>query len=140
MQILPEAMQRRLEMLFCERCQGVTLDESERAFQWRISEKDLQATKTLFLEKKFINSEWHLVNWNKRQFLSDHNTERVRRHRSPGVKLGSTVTETDTKQPAAVTVTTPDTDTDTEAETETEVSNTNVFSPRPAAVLLVPMK
>lgn len=82
-QILSENMQRRLIMLFCLRCSDVlvTLHVTELAFALRISEQELQETKMLFIEKGFIDEEWNLLNWNKRQFVSDSSAERTRRYR-----------------------------------------------------------
>jgi len=86
-QMMPEAMQRRLVMLFCLQCSnGIeTFHETERetsiAFALRISEDELAETKALFLRKGFINEDWTLRNWSKRQYASDSSTARVRRHR-----------------------------------------------------------
>jgi hypothetical protein len=115
-QMLPEAMQRRLVMLFCERCKGETLHETERAFHWRVTETELAETKALFMQKEFIDESWNLLNWNKRQFLSDSSTDRVRRHRSH-LKQDETLQKQDEpkkKRPVPVTVTAPDTEADTE--------------------------
>lgn len=38
-------------------------------------------TKELFMRQGFIDANWGLLNWNRRQFLSDSSTDRVRRHR-----------------------------------------------------------
>lgn len=86
-QMMPEAMQRRLVMLFCLQCSnGIeTFHETERetsiAFALRISDEELAETKALFLRKGFINEDWTLCNWSKRQYASDSSTARVRRHR-----------------------------------------------------------
>ncbi|HEU4770639.1 MAG TPA: conserved phage C-terminal domain-containing protein [Candidatus Udaeobacter sp.] len=86
-QMMDEAMQRRLIMLFCLQCSnGIeTFHETERetsiAFALRISEQELAETKALFLRKQFINSDWTLRNWSKRQYVSDSSTARVRKHR-----------------------------------------------------------
>ncbi len=104
-QIMSEALQRRLVMLFCSRCKEETLHETERAFHWRISETELASTKAIFIEKGFIDEEWNLLNWNRRQFLSDSSTERVRRYRQ-GKKQYETLHET----VKPVTVTAPDTE------------------------------
>jgi hypothetical protein len=82
-QRMSECMQRRLMMLFCARCDETigTLRETDLAFHWRISEEEIAATKVLFIEKGFIDAGWRLLNWNKRQFISDVSTERVRKHR-----------------------------------------------------------
>jgi hypothetical protein len=80
-QIMPEDMQRRLVMLFCRRCKDVTFHETHIAFHWRVSLEELAKTKALFLEMGFIDEDWNLLNWNKRQFVSDSSTDRVRKHR-----------------------------------------------------------
>jgi hypothetical protein len=113
-QMMSEPMQRRLVMLFCLQCKGETLHETELAFHWRISEEELAKTKALFTSKGFIDENWNLANWNRRQFLSDSSTDRVRRFRS-GKKQDETLHETpvtvDETKPV-VTVTPPDTDTE----------------------------
>jgi hypothetical protein len=82
-QMLPEAMQRRYVMLMCLRCSETleTLHETEIAFQLRLSEAELIETKQLFVSKNFIDKQWNLLNWDKRQFVSDSSTMRVRKHR-----------------------------------------------------------
>jgi hypothetical protein len=110
-QSMSEAMQRRLAMLFCSRCRGETLQEQERAFHWRIDEAELAETKSVFMQKGFIDEKWNLINWNKRQFLSDSSTDRVRRHRQ-ALKRKETLHETLHE----TSVTAPDTDTDTDTE------------------------
>lgn len=116
-QMMPEAMQRRLVMLFCSKCKGETLHETELAFHWRISETELVETKSLFLQKEFIDEDWNLLNWNKRQFLSDSSTDRVRKHRQ-AKKQDETLQETtvtEVEQGEVVTVTPPEQNrTDTE--------------------------
>jgi hypothetical protein len=80
-QMMTEAMQRRLVMLMCFRCKDATLHETQLAFYLRISTADLVDTKRVFLQNGFIDEDWELVNWNRRQFISDNSSERVRRHR-----------------------------------------------------------
>jgi hypothetical protein len=112
-QMMSEPMQRRLAMLFCWRCKGETFHVTRASFHWRITETEMAETKELFMQQGFIDANWNLVNWNRRQFLSDSSTERVRRHRQ-ALKQNETLQETVT----TVTVTAPDTDTDTETDTE----------------------
>lgn len=83
-QMLSEAMQRRYVMLMCLRCSEVleTLHETEIAFQLRLSTGELEETKQLFISKNFIDKHWNLLNWDKRQFVSDSSTMRVAKHRS----------------------------------------------------------
>jgi hypothetical protein len=98
-QMMPEAMQRRLVMLFCMRCSDVTvtLSDEEIAFHLRISDSELASTKELFLRKGFIDSDWNLVNWDKRQSSSDSSAARTRayRERMKEVTVTSHVTECD---------------------------------------------
>jgi len=106
-QMLSEAYQRRLVMVFCIKCNGgVTLQDEEIAFQLRISNEEWADTKAVFMLKNFINSSNEVINWNKRQFVSDSSAARVARHREKK------------KQQCNVTVTPPDTDTDTDTDTE----------------------
>jgi len=104
-------MQRRYVMLLCLRCSETleTLHETEIAFQLRLSEKDLEETKLLFITKKFIDKQWNLLNWDKRQFVSDSSTERVARHRKKK-KQASNANETLQERPSNAI----DTDTDTD--------------------------
>lgn len=83
-QMLSEAMQRRYVMLMCLRCSEVleTLHETEIAFQLRLSTDELDETKQLFISKNFIDKHWNLLNWDKRQFVSDSSTMRVAKHRN----------------------------------------------------------
>jgi hypothetical protein len=114
-QMLSEVNQRRLTMIFCFRCNGhVTLHDDEVTFMLRISNDEWQSTKALFIAKGFTNEANEVLNWEKRQFISDSSAERVARHRA---KNKDVVTESN------VTVTSPDTEqiqnrTDTESDTE----------------------
>lgn len=83
-QTMSEAMQRRYCMIMCMRCSNdlVTLHETEIAFYLRISDQDLAETKALFIKKGFVDSEWNLLNWEKRQFSSDTSNARVAKHRA----------------------------------------------------------
>jgi hypothetical protein len=121
-QMMNETMQRRYVMLMCMRCSNtlVTLQVTEIAFHLRISEQELTDTKALFIAKGFIDDEWNLLNWDKRQFISDTSRVRVAKHRALQkekqpktsnedvtlLKRGSNALDTDT-----------DTDTDTEKKT-----------------------
>lgn len=103
--MLSENDQRRLVMLFCFRCNSdVTLQDEEVAFQLRISNEEWQVTKAVFINKGFIDSDNSVLNWDKRQFVSDSSAARVRKHRQ------------DKKQSSNVTVTPPDTDSDTDTK------------------------
>ena len=108
-QMLSEAMQRRYVMLMCLRCSEVleTLHETEIAFQLRLSTDELDETKKLFISKNFIDKHWNLLNWDKRQFVSDSSTMRVAKHREKK-KQPSNIDETLQKRPSNAI----DTDTD----------------------------
>ena len=112
-QMLSEAMQRRYVMLLCLRCSETleTLHETEIAFQLRLSTEELDETKGLFISKNFIDKHWNLINWDKRQFVSDSSTMRVARHREKK-KQGSNTDETLQEHPSNVVDTEADTDTD----------------------------
>lgn len=112
-QSMPEAMQRRLMMLFCLRCSDVlaTLQEDELQFALHIGNDELAETKALFIRKGFIDDAWNLLNWDKRQFNSDSSTERSRKHRE-GKKAQANADATQCN----VAATPPDTETDTEKE------------------------
>lgn len=107
-QMMSEADQRRFVMLLCLRCSndGVTLHETEIAFQLRISNEEWATTKALFLSKGLIDEECMPTSWDRRQFVSDSSKARVAAHRAKK------------KQACNVTVTPPDTDTDTDTDTE----------------------
>jgi len=100
-QMLSEAMQRRYVMLMCLRCSEVleTLHETEIAFQLRLSTGELDETKELFISKNFIDKHWNLLNWDKRQFVSDSSTMRVAKHRNKKKQV-SNVDETLQKRPS----------------------------------------
>lgn len=118
-QMLPEAMQRRLVMLFCMRCGDVTvtLSDDEIAFHLRISDADLAETKALFIAKGFIDSKWGIKNWDKRQFASDSSAARTRAYRDR--RRNKVVTSQVTNGDAI------DTDTDTEEKQEAKASSSS---------------
>ena len=110
-QMLSEAMQRRYFMLLCLRCSEVleTLHETEIAFQLRLSTEELEQTKQLFISKNFIDKHWNLLNWDKRQFVSDSSTMRVAKHRNKKKQVSNADETLQKRQSNAI-----DTDTDTE--------------------------
>lgn len=83
-QMMSEAMQRRLVMLFCLECSNgletfhVTERATSIAFALRVSDEILAETKVVFLAKGFINDDWTLRNWSTRQYESDSSTARVK--------------------------------------------------------------
>lgn len=108
-QMLSEAMQRRYVMLMCLRCSETleTLHETEIAFQLRLSAEELDETKKLFISKNFIDKHWNLLNWDKRQFVSDSSTMRVAKHRSKKKQVSNADETLQKRQSNAI-----DTDTD----------------------------
>lgn len=112
-QMLSEVMQRRYIMLMCMRCSEllVTLHETEIAFHMRISDAELAETKALFVQRGFIDADWEIVNWEKRQYSSDSSAERVARHRAKKKQESNGACNvTETKSNGL------DTDTDTDTE------------------------
>lgn len=99
--VMSDADQLRLVLLLCLRCNGnVTLQDKHVTFSLRISDAEWQQTKAVFIESGFIDSDNNVLNWDKRQYVSDSSVERVRRHRA----LHKPVTVT----PCNVTVTPPE--------------------------------
>ena len=119
-QMLSEAMQRRYVMLMCLRCSETleTLHETEIAFQLRLSEAELIETKQLFISKNFIDKHWNLLNWDKRQFVSDSSTMRVAKHRQKKKQESNAVETLQKRQSNAI-----DTDTDTDTDKKQIQSN-----------------
>lgn len=107
-QMMSEAYQRRYIMLLCLRCgnDNVTFHDDEIAFQLRVTGEEWAATKAVFVEKGLIDHDNQPLAWDKRQYVSDSSTARVRAHRQRKKQQA--------KQACNVTVTPPDTDTDTE--------------------------
>jgi hypothetical protein len=82
-QMLSETDQRRLIMLFCLRCNGdVTLQDEEVTFQLRISDDEWSKSKATFIARGFINEDNEVLNWDKRQYVSDSSAERVAKYRA----------------------------------------------------------
>lgn len=81
--MLSETDQRRFVMLLCLRCSNddVTLQDNQIAFQLRITPDEWKSSKSLFLQLKLIGEDNKPLNWDKRQFKSDHSGQRVEKHR-----------------------------------------------------------
>ena len=118
-QMMNECMQRRYIMLLCMRTSNVTvtLHETEIAFHMRISDADLAETKALFIAKGFIDEDWNLKNWDKRQFTSDSSAARVARHREKKKKASNGDVTLHVTNANAL-----DTDTDTDTDTEENIN------------------
>jgi hypothetical protein len=82
-QVMSEAMQRRLIMVFCFKQSGdlEKLEESELAKAMGIDMAELTETKRVFLKKGFIDANWEPANWEKRQTRDHGAAERMRKHR-----------------------------------------------------------
>lgn len=85
-QMMSEQNQRRLTMLFCMRCNVTTplqetLQDNHVTFQLRISNEEWFVTKGIFIENGFIDDNNKLLNWDKRQYVSDSSSKRVAKHR-----------------------------------------------------------
>lgn len=112
-QMLSEVNQRRYVMILCLRCSNdhVTLHDVAVAFQLRISNDEWLDTKKVLMSENLINDSNQPIAWEKRQYISDSSTARVRAHREKA--------KTSVKQPCNVTETkcnALDTDTDTDTE------------------------
>lgn len=109
-QMMNEAYQRRYIMLLCLRCRNgdVTLQETEVAFQLRITDDEWAATKREFVSRGLINKDNKPTAWDTRQMLSDSSAARVAKWRDK-MKQSGNVTETATKR-RKITDTDKDTD------------------------------
>ena len=105
-QMMSEAYQRRYLMVLCLRCGNgsVTLQDTEVAFQLRITESEWLDTKRDFMLRGLVDDDNNVSAWDKRQYVSDSSAERVAAYRARQ------------KQRSNVTVTTPETETETETE------------------------
>lgn len=118
-QMLREADQRRLTMIFCLRCNGhVTLQDEEVTFLLRISNDEWLVTKALFIERGFIDYNNEILNWDKRQFLSDSSKNRVAAYRERNKKTSNDDVTLQKRNSNAI-----DTDTDTDTEIKPIVGN-----------------
>jgi len=72
-QSMSEAMQRRLLMLFCLRCSDELdgLNAAEISYALRISQRQWTITKSLFVEKGFIDDELNVLGWDMYEPLDD---------------------------------------------------------------------
>lgn len=130
-QMLSEADQRRLTMLFCLRCNGhVTLQDSEVTFLLRVSDGEWSVTKALFISKGFINDDNEILNWDKRQFTSDSSKDRVAAYRERKNIEKSISSKEVTNSNSHVTLqkrycNAIDTDTDTDTDNKKYISKKN---------------
>ena len=105
-------------MIFCMRCNGdVTLHDKHVTFQLRITPQEWAISKAIFIDAGFMDSDNNVLNWDKRQYVSDTSKHRVSKHRA----LHKNVTVTSCN----VTVTPPEQNrTDTEQNRTEEKKNT----------------
>lgn len=131
-QMMTEAMQRRLVMLFCLQCSNglETLHETELAFALRITPQELAETKELFLAKGFVDEAWKILKWEKRQFTSDSSTARVRKHRESKKQ--------DDETPCNVSVTDTVTKRNAPEQSRAEAEQTQIQTSSPLPPLPVP--
>lgn len=80
---MTEAMRWRLAALFCLRCAGPTEEMSETSIRnfLRLSKKQLADTKKVFFENGFIDDDWSVRNWGKRQSRAMTAAERMKKSR-----------------------------------------------------------
>jgi len=101
-QTMPIAVQRHVVMLFCLRCEGKLLSrysQDEIAYYLQITPIELGTIKALLLDKEIIDDRWDLLNWDKRQFISDSSTERTQKYRERKRASETLVTDTLPSQP-----------------------------------------
>jgi hypothetical protein len=112
-QMLSEIDQRRFIVVMCLRCcnGSVTLQDTEVAFQLRISDEEWANTKRVLLSKNLIGDDNKPIAWEKRQFDSDTSNARVYKHREKK-KLLCNVTVAAMKRKSNA----PETETETETE------------------------
>ena len=119
-QIMSEQDQRRLVMVFCMRCNGdVTLQDCHVTFQLRISQSEWEQTKAVFVASGFMDSCNKILNWDKRQFVSDSSKSRVAKHRA----LHHPVTVTSCN----VTVTPPEQNRTEQKQKNTRANRADIF-------------
>ncbi len=95
---MPETFQLRLIWLLTLRCEGMTekMSNEELMYGLDCDEATLEKIHQTFLDKGFIEQDWSLTNWNKRQYISDSSTPRV--HKFRALKRGETLHETEVKR------------------------------------------
>jgi len=88
-QMMSESDQRRLVMILCTRCNGdALLSDDEISFLLRVDPESWGKTKALFVSKGFIDESNAIINWDKRQFVSDSSAERVQKYRANRKSMG----------------------------------------------------
>ncbi len=80
---IPEVMRWRYVALMCLQCSETlkNLPDAGVALKLRISLEEVAETKAILTKQGFIEGNWELVNWEKRQFISDSNATRQKAYR-----------------------------------------------------------
>ena len=129
---MPETFQLRLIWLLTLRCEGPTekMSSEELMYGLDCDETTLQKIHETFLAKGFIDKDWAVSNWHKRQYLSDSSTPRVQKYRAnQALKQDETFQKREVKR------------SETQNETDqnrTEHSRTEKVPPPKAPVFEVP--
>src|SRR5581483_10784468 len=81
---MPEGFQLRLIWLLTMRCEGPPelLSRDEMCFGLSCDETYLERIHETFLSKNFNGEDWSIINWNKRQYVSDLSTDLFRKFRA----------------------------------------------------------
>lgn len=81
--------------ILCCKCKGLLDDEStpqmrdrKLAVKLGVQQRELDEIKRRLTEVGLIDENWQPHGWDKRQYVSDHSTERVRKHRHKQAKQG----------------------------------------------------
>jgi hypothetical protein len=101
--------------IMCLKAQGV-LDNADKHLDRRVAAKlgvtqrEADEIRNRLMDIELIGQDWQPVNWDKRQYVSDNSTERVRKYRRKRQR----------ETQCNVSGTPPETEADSDAETETE--------------------
>ena len=143
-QSMDETSQRRFLIVLCLQCDGSLkqLTDSEIAVALRIGEDDLLKTKELFVKKGFIDDQWGVLHWDKRQYNSDTSTPRTRtwRERKNAQKSDGNKTSQERHKNSGVTSPDTDTDTDTDIKKERKIFSSDMDEMRLARFMFAHIK
>lgn len=111
--------------IMCLKAQGV-LDDSQHldrrvAAKLGLTQRDADEVRNRLMDIDLVDDNWQPINWDKRQYVSDNSTERVRRYRQKQQleRLGN------------VSGTSPETETETETQRESDDSHGGETPPDP---------
>jgi len=79
--MMPENLRWRFIALLCYRCKQLAVTDASVAYLWRIPPSEARETKDVFMAQGFIDENWTILNWDKRQYVSDSSTERTKKYR-----------------------------------------------------------